>query len=62
MITKMEFNELVENTTRYLQAYQDKINAMENKLADYERGLLTWRIGVSLVRSPRQRPLNVPDR
>ena len=26
MITKMEFNELVENTTRYLQAYQDRIN------------------------------------
>ena len=39
MITKMEFNELVENTTRYLQAYQDRINAMENKLADYERRL-----------------------
>lgn len=39
MITKMEFNELVENTTRYLQAYQKKINDMENKLADYERRL-----------------------
>lgn len=39
MISKMEFDELVTNTTKYLESYQARLTQMEAKIEDYERRL-----------------------
>ena len=39
MISKQQFDELVTNTTKYLEAYQARLVQMEAKIENYERRL-----------------------
>jgi hypothetical protein len=39
MISKQQFDELVANTTKYLETYQTRLVRMEAKIEDYERRL-----------------------
>lgn len=39
MVSQKQFDELVQNTTRYLSEYQSRLLKMEEKLKDYEARL-----------------------
>ena len=39
MITKSDFNQLVERSTQYITVLQDRINELESQLADFEKRL-----------------------
>jgi hypothetical protein len=39
IISKKQFDELVQNTTKYLSEYQERLIAMETKLRDYDSRL-----------------------
>ena len=39
MISKQQFDELVANTTKYLESYQARLVQMEAKIENYERRL-----------------------
>lgn len=39
MVSQKQFDELVQNTTRYLSEYQARLLKMEEKLKDYEARL-----------------------
>lgn len=39
MVSQKQFDELVQNTTRYLSEYQTRLLKMEEKLRDYEARL-----------------------
>ena len=39
MISKQQFDELVTNTTKYLESYQARLVQMEAKIENYERRL-----------------------
>ena len=39
MVSKKQFDELVENTTKYLSDYQARLIRMESKIREYEARL-----------------------
>ena len=39
MITRNDFNQLVERSTQYITVLQDRINELETQLADFEKRL-----------------------
>lgn len=39
MVSQKQFDELVQNTTKYLSEYQGRLIAMEAKLRDYDSRL-----------------------
>jgi predicted nucleic acid-binding Zn-ribbon protein len=39
MITRNDFNQLVERSTQYITVLQDRINELESQLADFEKRL-----------------------
>lgn len=39
MVSQKQFDELVENTTRYLSEYQARLIKMESKIKEYEARL-----------------------
>ena len=39
MVSQQQFNELVENTTKYLTDFQNRLIKMENKIKEYEARL-----------------------